>query len=139
MEKIKKFYGGYEVSDYGVEHGYVDYKTLSKCFDGVLCNNITEVDEFLFDNLECGDLFTYEDEDGNEINYNEYVEKMENGETVYENQVEIFQYFIVDNNALYYLKEANEIVFYSQVLDCYVWGVTHWGTSWDYVLTSIKL
>ena len=21
----------------------------------------------------------------------------------------------------------------------YVWGVTHWGTSWDYVLTDIEI
>lgn len=32
---------------------------------------------------------------------------------------------------------TNEIVYYNETLDLYVWGVTHWGTSWDYVLTDI--
>ena len=50
---------------------------------------------------------------------------------------EIFQYFIVSDNGAEILKEINEIVFYNEELDMYVWGVTHWGTSWDYVLTDI--
>lgn len=50
---------------------------------------------------------------------------------------EISQYFIVDDRGADLLKEINEIVFYNDELDMYVWGVTHWGTSWDYVLTNI--
>ena len=34
--------------------------------------------------------------------------------------------------------KAHEIVYYSEELDLYIWGVTHYGTSWDYVLTDIK-
>ena len=53
---------------------------------------------------------------------------------------EIFQYFIISNNGAEILKDyTNEIVFYNEALDMYVWGVTHWGTSWDYVLTDIRL
>ena len=53
---------------------------------------------------------------------------------------EIFQYFIISDNGAEILKDyTNEIVFYNESLDMYVWGVTHWGTSWDYVLTDIKL
>lgn len=37
------------------------------------------------------------------------------------------------------LQRAEEIVYYNETLDIYLWGVTHWGTSWDYVLTNIKL
>ena len=51
---------------------------------------------------------------------------------------EIYQYYIVSDNGAEILREANEIVFYNETLDMYVWGVTHWGTSWDYVLTDIK-
>lgn len=29
--------------------------------------------------------------------------------------------------------------FYSETLDVYLWGITHFGTSWDYVLTDVKL
>ena len=53
---------------------------------------------------------------------------------------EIFQYYIISDNGAEILKDyTNEIVFYNEALDMYVWGVTHWGTSWDYVLTDIKL
>ena len=27
----------------------------------------------------------------------------------------------------------------NEKLDIYIWAVTHFGTSWDYVLTDIKL
>ena len=53
---------------------------------------------------------------------------------------DIFQYFIISDNGAEILKDyTDEIVFYNEALDMYVWGVTHWGTSWDYVLTDIKL
>ena len=53
---------------------------------------------------------------------------------------EIFQYFIISDNGAEILKDyTNEIVFYNEELDMYVWGVTHYGTSWSYVLTDIKL
>ena len=53
---------------------------------------------------------------------------------------EIFQYYIISDNGAEILKDyTDEIVFYNETLDMYVWGVTHWGTSWDYVLTDIKL
>jgi hypothetical protein len=51
---------------------------------------------------------------------------------------EIYQYYIVSDNGAEILKEINEIVFYNEELDMYVWGVTHFGTSWSYVLTDIK-
>ena len=66
---------------------------------------------------------------------NEEIEALE--EAHYE---EIFQYFIISDNGAEILKDyTDEIVFYNEALDMYVWGVTHWGTSWDYVLTDIKL
>lgn len=51
---------------------------------------------------------------------------------------EIYQYYIVSDNGAEILKEINEVVFYNEELDMYVWGVTHYGTSWRYVLTDIK-
>lgn len=50
---------------------------------------------------------------------------------------DIFQYYIIDSNGADICKEFGEIVFYNEELDMYVWGVTHYGTSWDYVLTNI--
>ena len=54
--------------------------------------------------------------------------------------IEIFQYYIISPSGAEILQDwTNEIVFYNEDLNMYVWGVTHWGTSWDYVLTEIKL
>lgn len=50
---------------------------------------------------------------------------------------DVFQWYIVDYSALPLLEEAHQIVFYNEELDIYLWGVTHCGTSWDYVLTCI--
>lgn len=52
---------------------------------------------------------------------------------------EIFQEFIITSPGAEILEEMGEIVFYCDVLDLYIWGVDHWGTSWDYVPTNIKL
>lgn len=141
-EKSKSYYEtfyGHKVSDYGLKYGRLDYLTLSKCFDCVLCNNIAEVDNSIYDNIINGDLETFEDDNGNELTREEAEELEENGEKVCSNYVDIFQFYIVSDNAKELLKEANEIIFYSELLDCYIWGVTHYGTAWDYVLTSIKL
>lgn len=54
------------------------------------------------------------------------------------NTGEIFQYYIVSNNGADILQEINEIVFFNEELDMYVWGVTHYGTAWSYVLTDIR-
>lgn len=56
-----------------------------------------------------------------------------------EEEPEIFQYYIVSDNAVEILQEADEIVYYNEELDMNVWCVTHYGTAWDYVLTDIKI
>lgn len=154
-ERRKITFWGQELSEEELKYHRMSYKTLSSQFQCVLCNNITEVDDELFDNLECGELSHYETSDGEYLTEEELSDRIEelqeldaptkedeakleelyNLEEEYE---EIFQYYIVSDNALWYLKRAKEIVFYSRKLDCYIWGVTHWGTSWDYVLTCIK-
>lgn len=53
---------------------------------------------------------------------------------------EIFQYFIVDDAGAEIIQEwTDDPLFYCEALDMYVWGVTHLGTSWDYVLTDIRI
>lgn len=112
------FYGN-KISDYGLKNGYVDYRTLAKAFNAVLNNNIYG---FVLEHIGDWDL-----ESGCD-----YDEENEYGK-------DIFQYYIVDDNGAEILKEAGEIVYYNEQLDMYLWGVTHYGTSWDYVLTDIKL
>ena len=122
--EIKMYNGkvwGFEVSEYAKEHGYLDYRTLSEMVgDMILCNDITKI----FFNNET----YFEIENGSDYDEeNDYYE-------------DIYQYFIISAHGAEILeKYTNEIVYYCSELDMYVWGITHFGTSWDYVLTDIKL
>jgi hypothetical protein len=70
----------------------------------------------------------------------ELQEKINELENEQEYQPEIYQYFIVSDNGKRIIEEfTNDPLFYIPVLDVYVWGVTQWGTAWDYVLTDTKL
>lgn len=159
----KKYFMGHEVSSYGVENGRVDYRTLASCFDAILNNGIIEataeigyweqvsgmidnsdeIDELREQIEELEDLITddstEEQDEATSRKISELEDQIEELEREQEEPEEIFQYFIVSDNALSLLEEANEIVYFNDSLDMYVWGVTHYGTGWDYVLTSIKL
>ena len=115
MELKKQFLGNY-ISEYGLEKGYVDYACLANSFDAVLCNNIAKYAE----DFELVNGSDYDEED--------------------DYYYDIYQYFIIDSNGYNILKEyTDEIVYYLEDLDIYIWGVTHLGTSWRYVLTDIKI
>ena len=109
---------GHTVSDYALEHGYLDYLTLSKIVgDMVLSNYMMQYMGSLGWELVNGDDI---DEEG------EYHE--------------IYQWYIITDSGARFLEEhTDEIVYYHEEMDMYVWGITHFGTSWDYVLTDIKL
>lgn len=148
----KKYYYGNAISDYGMEHGYVDYATLSKCFDSVLNNDIISLTYDIgswdqisgtIDNTDEIEELEEENESSpsqileNEINeINEQIEELEQEQN---NDQEVFQWFIVDDWGARLLQDINEIVYYNETLDMYLWGVTHFGTSWNYVLTSIAI
>ena len=122
FEKSIKLYDGkaygHKVSEYALENGYLDYHTLSKIVgDCVLNNNIFEYAGYENWQLESGEE---EDEDG-------YFQ-------------EVYQYYIISDGGGSILKdETDELVYYHEELDMYLWGVTHFGTSWDYVLTNIEI
>ena len=53
---------------------------------------------------------------------------------------EIYQHYIISDYGGQFLAEyTDEIVFYNERLDIYIWGITHFGTALDYVLTDIKI
>lgn len=102
---------GVKVSKYGLENGYLDYLTLSKIVGDCILNN-----EVRAATMEDWEIVTGE--------FNDM----------------IFQDYIISEYGYTFLAEhTDEIVFYNPKLDIYVWGITHFGTSWDYVLTDIKL
>lgn len=154
MEKEEKYYYGNCISDYGMEHGYVDYETLSKCFNAVLNNDIMsltydigsweQVSGTIDNTDEIEELEEKRDEleekkeiIENEINeINEQIEELESEQ---DDEPEVYQRFIVDDGGARLLQDINENVYYNETLDVYVWGVTHYGTSWSHVLTSIKI
>jgi hypothetical protein len=169
IHKSNYFYGN-KISDYGLEHGYVDYKTLAMAGDMVLCGDITklfyneigseyiepeqvngyidnsdEIDELQeqIDELEMNQPSIMDDsEKWQEIQdqIDELQEQIDELQDEQDNQQEIFQYYIISDNLAEILKElTNEIVYYIEYLDIYIWGITHYGTSWDYVLTNIKI
>lgn len=121
MEKNTiKLYGdkvwGITVSPYGLENGYLDYQTLAKIVgDCVMNNNILRA-------VQDWELAT-----GEEYEENGYYRS-------------IFQFYIITETGFEFLRDyTDEIVYYSESLDIYLWCITHFGTSWDYVLTDVKL
>lgn len=161
MKLAGEYFCGNKISEYGVKNGFLDYATLAKSFDAVLNNNIMqatydigywdqesgfadnseEIEELQERIEELQELITddsseEQDEEATR-QIEELQEQIEELETEQDEQPEIFQYYIVSDAGARTLEEINEIVFYNDALDMYVWGVTHWGTSWDYVLTSV--
>lgn len=163
MSKFYEYFYGNKVSDYGIKNGYVDYATLAKSFDAVLNNNIiSKTADIGYWEQENGFIDNSEQIDELQEQIDELEEKQEEVETQEEvdaiqeqidglqeqidgleeqdTEQEIYQYYIISDSGADILKrETNEIIFYNDELDMYVWGVTHWGTSWDYVLTNIEL
>lgn len=110
-----RYFCGHEISPYGLEHGYVDYRTLAKSFDAVLNNNIIGA--------------------GVAEDWEQVLGFCDEPDDCYR---EVFQWYIISDSGAEILKDyTNEILYYSESLDMYLWGVTHYGTSWDYVLTDI--
>lgn len=103
-----------KMGEYEKEKGHASYLTLVNYFIGdcVLCNNIVNIDDSVYTNIENA-----------------------------EEDSEIYQYFICNIGG--YNREqalkAGLILSYSDLLDCDVLCVDHVGTSWDYVLTDVKL
>lgn len=102
---------GVKVSDYGLEHGYLDYRALARILEDCIHNDFVRSETAEDWVIISGEL----DE-------------------------AVHQDYIISKRGYEILRDyTDELVFYNEKLDLYVWGVTHFGTSWDYVLTDIKL
>jgi hypothetical protein len=155
----QKYYYGNPISEYGLENGRVDYATLAECFDAVpnddimsltydigcwhqvsgTVDNSEEIEELeeKRDELEEQNESSPSQILENEINeINDQIEELEREQNDVQ---EVFQWYIVDDGGARLLQKINEIVYYNETLNMYLWGVTHCGTSWDCVLTSIAI
>ena len=161
------YFCGNEVSDYAKEQGYLDYRTLAQAFDGVSKTDIMSVTDsngIGYWNQENGIIDNSDEIEELENKISDTEEKMEeldeksNDYKVLESEIdemqsridelqnqqdyppEVFQWYIVDGNGADIIKEyTDDPLYYNEALDMYLWGVTHYGTSWDYVLTDVKL
>ena len=97
----------------------ISYAELAKRLDAIkLFNKAPELDQNIYEGLENGNLYWDTDDDM---------------------QVEIFQWYLITPSDAEYLKRVtDELIFYSDVLDEYVWGITHFGTPWDSVNVEIN-
>ena len=108
-------------NEYEKQYGKASYSTLvHKYIDNlILCNNILEIDENLYGNIEVGEIG-----EDTEI-YQAYITDLNNYDVEYMQQD---------------LENTNDIIVaYSDMLDCYILLVDHLGTSWEYVGTDIEL
>lgn len=102
------------------------YTTYAKAVDWcgnsiVLCNNVPEIDQSVWDNFE-----------GNYL---------ENEGTEDERYRDIYQWYITDCNQSdveWLIKNFDLIFTYSEKLDCYILCVDHFGTGWSYVACEVK-
>lgn len=102
---------GVAVSNYGLEKGYLDYQTLAGIVGDCILNNTVRAE-------------TMEDWD------------MVSGEF----KEMVFQDYIISEQGYRFLEDlTDELVFYNERLDMYIWAVTHYGTAWSHVLTDVKL
>lgn len=128
-----------KMGEYEKEKGFASYRTIIERFAGdiVLCNNIVDVDSSIYDNMKNG--FYYIDNDGEHRTEEEYYNDTTG--TIETEYKDIYQYYLC--NLTEYeeekLLQAGCILSYSDLLECDVLCVDHFGTSWDYVLTDVKL
>jgi hypothetical protein len=109
---------GKEVSMYGLEHNRLDYRCLAQIVGDMILNN--NIMSLYYDSFELENGCDFDEET--------------------DTFAEIFQYYIINDAGAEFLKDnTDELVYYSHDLDMYLWGITHWGTGWDYVLTDIQL
>lgn len=182
---IRTVYGehfcGNRISDYGIEHGYLDYATFAKAFDSILNNDIINATSEIgyWDMLQ--GVYNYEDEieelkedllvleiyfdnvfknwqAAEDLDYNpetinlweEEYNRVEEEVQAMQEQIddleyktgeypEVFQTYIVSDEGARLIQEyTSDPLYYNDWLDMYVWGVTHWGTNWSYVLTDVR-
>lgn len=130
-----------KMGNYEKEQGRASYKTIVDQYIGdiVLCNNIIDIDTTIYDNInENG--FTYIDyKTGEEKTKEEY--DTDNSGNIEIEYNDIYQYYLcnISDYEKEQAKKAGLILSYSDVLDCDVLCVDHYGTRWDYVLTDVKL
>ena len=102
---------GIAVSNYGLEKGYLDYQALAGIVGDCILNNTVREETMADWDIVAGEF-----------------------------KEMVFQDYIISEQGYRFLEDlTDELVFYNEKLDIYIWAVTHYGTAWSHVLTDIKL
>lgn len=106
----------------------ISYAELERRLDDtLLCNSIWQADEELMDNLYSGQPYFCTEHENCTMD----------GDDCALEEIEVYQsYLISESDAKYIAKHTEEIIYYSPLLDLYVWQITHFGTIWDGVYLS---
>ena len=132
----------------------------------VLCNDILDVDyemelqnmDYLVDTDDVKtwiseytnddflmDFFDYDDnkhdidnltDDDLQLIKDDYLMDIIDDLNLYNYYDDIYQYYIIDDHSSDLFIKLQYPVFYSNALNVYVVGITHYGTSWSYILTN---
>ena len=99
---------------------YTDYRTAAYWGNTslVLCNNIPEIDPSVWENAR---FQTFDEETGR--------------------PAEVMQWYITDltTSGVEYMEQTFDLHYtYSDLLDCYILCVFHWGTPWNGVRCEVK-
>lgn len=122
MKNLKMYVNLEDLNEEEKRTGYISYRRLiNRISNGIwLFNNAPELSNYDFEYEVNSDY----DEENDEY-------------------IDIYQYYLIDINN-YMIEKLNElkckdiIIAWSETLEEYVLMVDHLGTSWDYVMTSIK-
>lgn len=82
------------------------------------------------------DVCYTDDEDGHELTKEEISQYLSGDypNDVSKGYVDIYQFFIIESTgADYLMRHTDEIVYYSEKLEMYVWGIDDFGTPWEAV------
>lgn len=110
----------------------VSYQELARRVGDCILNNEIHRQEYEFELVNGADDYCTEHDTREEC------EKFNFNDCEYES-VDIYQEYIITESGADYLKRnTNEIIYYCESLDMYLWGITHYGTSWSGVFTIIK-
>ena len=110
---------------------YTDYDEITEKIDILEGKQWTLLESY-------GETYSYNLPEAAAAEYDELqtqIDELNNLDSIYP---EVYQWFIISDPGARICEEFGEILYYNSELDIYLWGVTHWGTSWDYVLTNIK-
>ncbi len=158
-----KYFHGAKISSYGVSEGFLDYQCMAEMAQAESIDIYSEEYEDACWELYNGEDCYYYDSDGHTYDYECCIERIEELKDMIANArgeqdvskwekdidsltyncecIGICDYMEITEEAARIMKESgsDEIVYYSKELDMYIWGITHYGTSWKLMLTSIPI